>query len=552
MNVATHSSRSASRHDGAALAQLAAEWRAARRLYPLYLALIQQFELNVPASKELEHPMDRTEPAAIERVRRWFALVDERVPVHQLRQLLQTTHLGSEENLRALIARHLEKARKTESDRDKLDFLLVQYFTQSAPLEFHNRDVTLEDLGEILEPVLGECSLNPPQWLSPLERDLESLKSCDSLRQLFAHGILEQGRRLKAQAGEMYYGSAVLLAFTRYNFFVRRAFFRCMHADLHAIRFALHQLEQRGVATVDCSRAQLSEQEPLSALRQLCHDWKKPFQATYSAGRSFAQLLEIRSAVDYALTMPPPAPKQVSEPPKPEPPVVERVAQAALPAPKPKREEPPAKVAAAPPAPEKPAVAEKPALAKKKVAPAPPVAVKAVPKPAPAPAPVAVAKPAAAKAPVAPAATKAAPAPAVPDLQGCVEFLAEMLFKEAAKPGVVTATVQMGSARLMLSSWELAAFVRGGDEISDALQRAVAARALLFQSVEKCKRGQPAPLADLTQMALAEAARIQEQVARAKEARNIDAAVNLAASGKRLLALMEEAEKLATQTSTGD
>lgn len=549
MNVAAHASRSVPRPNGAALAELAAEWRAARRLYPLYLALIQQFDLDVPPSKELEHPMDRTESAAIERVRRWFALVDERVPVYQLRQLLQTTHLGSEENLRALIARHLEKERKTESDRDKLDFLLVQYFTQSAPPQFHNHDVTLEDLADVLEPVLGECSLNPPQWLSPLERDLESLKSCDSLRQLFAHGILEQGRRLKAQAGEMYYGSAVLLAFTRYNFFVRRAFFRCMHADLHAIRFALHQLEQRGVATVDCSRAQLSAQEPLSALRQICHDWKKPFQATYSAGRSFAQLLEVRSAVEHALTLPPPAPRAVEAPPKPAPPVVERVAQAAPP---PKREEPPAKVAVTPPAAEK--VAEKKAApaqpvklaaapktaekaAEKKAAPAPPAA-KAAPKPAPAPAPT-VAQPAPAKA-------SAAPAPAVPDLQGCVEFLAEMLFKEAAKPGVVTATVQMGSARLMLSSWELAAFVRGGDEISDALQRAVAARALLFQGVEKCKRGQPAPLAGLTQMAHAEAARIQEQVARAKDARNIDAAVNLAASGKRLLALMEEAEKLAS------
>ena len=137
-------------------------------------------------------------------------------------------------------------------------------------------------------------------------------------------------------------------------------------------------------------------------------------------------------------------------------------------------------------------------------------------------------------------------AAAAPDLQRCLEFLAEMLFREASKPGAVTATVQMGSAKLMLSSWEVAAFVRGGDEISDALQRAVAARALLFQGVEKSKRGQPAPLKTLLQMAHAEAARIQEQVARAKDARNIDAAVNLAASGKRLLALMDEVEKLAS------
>lgn len=532
MNLAAHSARPAHRHDGAALAQLAAEWRASRRLYPIYLALIQQFDLGVPPSKELEHPMDRTEPAAIERVRRWFAALDERVQVHQLRQLLQTTHLGSQQNLHALISRHLEKERKTESDRDKLDFLLVQYFTQSAPPEFHNRDVTLEDVAEILEPVLGESSLTPPQWLSPLERDLQALKDCESLRQLFAHGILEQGHRLKGQAGEMYYGSAVLLAFTRYNFLVRRAFFRCMHGDLHAIRHALHQLEQRGVEAVDCVRAQLSDEEPLGAIRQLCHDWKKPFQASYSGGRSFAQLIEIRSAVEHALTLPPPAPRAAVEAPKQAElapaAAVKHPAQAAPAAvPEPKREEP--RVQAAPPAQEK------------KVAPVAPAA-KPAQKSAPAAAKAPVAKPAITQVPVAPA-----PSPSsAPDLQGCVEFLAEMLFREVAKSGTVTATVQMGSARLMLSSWEVAAFVRGGDEISDGLQRAVAARALLFQGVEKTKRGQPAPLAALLKMAHAEAAHVQEQVARAKDARNIDAAVNLAASGKRLLALMDEAEKLAS------
>ena len=492
MNPATHSSRPAFRPQGAALVQLAAEWRAARRLYPLYLTLIQQSDVEAPPSKELEHPMDRTEAAAIERVRRWFALVDERVPVYRLRQLLQTTHLGSEENLRALIARHREKERKSESDRDKLDFLLVQYFTQSAPVEFHNRDVTLEDVAEVLEPVLGECSLHPPQWLSPLEDDLETLHDCDSLRRLFALGILEQGRRLKTQAAEMYYGSAVLLAFTRYNFLVRRAFFRCMHGDLHAIRFAVQQLEQRGVSAVDCRGAQLSREEPLGALRQICHDWKKAFQAEYSGGRSFAQLLEVRAAVEHALTLPAPA------------------------SPKPKREEPPAPAATALPA-------------EKKVAPGAPAAAKPAQKPAPTPVPAA-----------------AAPAPDVPDLQGCVEFLAETLFKEPAKPGAATATVQMEGARLNLASWELAAFVCGGDEASDAVQRAVAARALLFQGVENRKRGQPAPLEGLLEMARAEAAQIQQQVAGAKEARNIDSAVNLAASGKRLLALMEEAEKLAS------
>jgi hypothetical protein len=220
--------------------------------------------------------------------------------------------------------------------------------------------------------------------------------------------------------------------------------------------------------------------------------------------------------------------------------VVERAAEVAPPAapepkkpeakrPEPKKEGPPVVAPAAP------------AAVEKEIAAVPPAASKPAPRPTLA-AKVALAKPAVAKAPVAPA----PPSSSAPDLQGCLEFLAETLFRETMKPGTVTATLQMGSAKLMLSSWEVAAFVRGGDEVSDALQRVVAARALLFQGVEKGKRGQPAPLAVLLQMAHAEAARSQEQVARAKDARNIDAAVNLAASGKRLLALMEEAEKLAS------
>jgi hypothetical protein len=98
--------------------------------------------------------------------------------------------------------------------------------------------------------------------------------------------------------------------------------------------------------------------------------------------------------------------------------------------------------------------------------------------------------------------------------------------------------------KITLAPWEIAAFVRGGDEVSDVLQRAVAARALLT-----CAKAQGrVDVAALLEAARAEAEQVQACTALAKQTKNIDAAVNLAASGKRLQAAMEEMAKLAGQS----
>ena len=67
------------------------------------------------------------------------------------------------------------------------------------------------------------------------------------LPDLFASGIIEKGRQFKLGAGHNYYNSAALVAFTRFNFLLRRCFFRTMHRDLNAILDGLRILELRGV-----------------------------------------------------------------------------------------------------------------------------------------------------------------------------------------------------------------------------------------------------------------------------------------------------------------
>ena len=55
---------------------------------------------------------------------------------------------------------------------------------------------------------------------------------------------------LKEAAGQMFYDPAALVAFCRFNFLLRRAFIRMLHADLSAVRasggFARSQGRENG------------------------------------------------------------------------------------------------------------------------------------------------------------------------------------------------------------------------------------------------------------------------------------------------------------------
>src|SRR5438270_8874426 len=146
------------------LAEIAAFWRTARRLYAIYSELKRTFEIEMPLCADLEYPVDRSEPEVTGRVRQWFDQMDTRVQVWQLRQLLQSTNLQTEENLRELIHRHLSKKEQTDIDRDKIDFLLVQYLAHCAPHGLYEQQITPEQVAHILEPVLGEVPQTFPAW----------------------------------------------------------------------------------------------------------------------------------------------------------------------------------------------------------------------------------------------------------------------------------------------------------------------------------------------------------------------------------------------------
>jgi hypothetical protein len=280
---------------------LAAQWISARRLYPIYFELAREFAIDVKPCAELEAGVETPGKETVEQARQWLEQMDNQVQVHQLRQFLQTNSLVTPEGLLSLVQHFLAKTAKSDTVRDKIDFLLVQYFSQIAPTGVNDAEVDLAYVAGSLEPVVGQVELKPPVWLNALDRVLESARKCRSLDELLHGGILEQGRKAKGLAGELFYLPVALVAFTRFGYLMRRVFFRLMLGDLNIIMDGLTELEDKGVQTIDCRRAQFSAQEPILRLRMICQSWKVMFQAEYSSGSPLRMLVDLKASVEHAL-----------------------------------------------------------------------------------------------------------------------------------------------------------------------------------------------------------------------------------------------------------
>src|SRR5277367_6068738 len=324
---------------------------------------------------------------------------------------------------------------------------------------------------------------------------IEKLRTFRSLREILKTNFIEQGRKVKETAGGMFYDPPALLAFVRFNFLLRRTFIELMHADLIAIRSGLSQLETAGVRIIDCHHFGLTAEESLAKIRDAADEWKQPFQKEYTeraVNQTFEKLLGLRTDVERAL---------------------EKIA---------------------PKTPQSPSVSEKTSntgsaatlnKSAREVTPAetnPNLPGKAAPEGASKPA-----------------------ASAALDFEGCLEKIWEQLIATPPTRGRSMTTVKIGAARILLSSWEVTAFVSEDGPSAEDLRRAVVARAMVTAAVEAAKEsGNATSMDKALSIARIEVSRLQERVDIAKQAKDTEAAVNLGISTKRLLTALDEAEKL--------
>jgi len=461
------------------------QWAEIRSVFPIYLALAKQLEIAIPFAQESRNLPEKPTLELFKQVQNWLDSLDSRVLVHQLRHLLQQTTLNaSESGLRALIQRHLRKPSKTNTDRDKIDFLLVQYFALCAPAKIYHKQIELGDTAVVMRPVLGEANSAPLACCEPLEKMITALRGFRSLRDMLKTSFIAEGRKVKEAAGAMFYDPSALLSFIRFNFLMRRTLIELMHADLIAIRSGLQQLEAAGTRTLDCHHSGFSASEPVAKIRQFADEWKQPFQKDYTertVNETFDKLLNLRSDVEKSL-------EQLT--PKSSAPAASRA--------------PASTAKSAPPPPKAPSKAAK------------------------------LAEPAA----------EPETDPGL-DFENCLEQIWEQLIATPPTRGRSMTTVKIGRARILLSSWEVTAFVSEDSSAADDLRRAVVARAMLTAATEAAKEtGNATRLDRALSVARVEVSRLQERVDVAKQAKDTEAAVNLGISTKRLLSALDEAEKL--------
>ena len=73
----------------------------------------------------------------------------------------------------------------------------------------------LDSVANALTPVLGRQTspIELPVWLATLESTRQSAMRCRRLSELLHSGTLEQGRKLKSQAGDRFFDPAAMTVF---------------------------------------------------------------------------------------------------------------------------------------------------------------------------------------------------------------------------------------------------------------------------------------------------------------------------------------------------
>ncbi len=273
-------------------------WKRACAIYPVYLELSKRFELGLSRCGDLESKTSQSDNAGLVRAEQWFRDADQRIEVHHLRELLSQTTLD-EEVLHAILARHLGKEPKNESDRDKIDFLLVQYLAQCLPAKVSAHQLSLEQAAEVLRPILGGAS--QPKEIAGLEECIRNLNQCQSLGDFMDHMILERGRALKVAGREKPFDPTALVAFTRFSFLVRLGSIRLVREDVLSLEEDLKSLESAGIKSIDCSSAERSRHESLASVRKMGEKWKQFFPGKYSKNYWFTDVIRVQACVKQGL-----------------------------------------------------------------------------------------------------------------------------------------------------------------------------------------------------------------------------------------------------------
>ena len=279
----------------------AARWQAWQRLYPVYCSLAREFVLETPACEDLAAVIDTPSAENVAEAHKWFSGMDQRIHIHHLRHFAQTSPMMTEQAISDFLFLTLAKEHKDSADRDKVDFLVVQLLAMRLPPRATASDLDLGAVTKLLEPAVGSADGDAPAFAKDIEGMIAEGGTAKNLNALFTSRVIERCREIKQSCGDEFFRPAALASFARFGYMIRHRFFQLMQQDVNAIMDGLHELETRGVSTIDCRKAQFSGEEPLSRIRMICQSWRVMFQAEYSSGQPLCLLVDLKTAVEHAM-----------------------------------------------------------------------------------------------------------------------------------------------------------------------------------------------------------------------------------------------------------
>ncbi len=280
-----------------------ARWRSARRLHPIYrhLATAAVPPLALPSLTDA----GSSEEQVLGQLEAWFDQIDAALTPEQFRAGCHRAGFAeSESELQALAQRVLLKGAPPPADRDKLDFLLARYLELGAPPSFAGRDLTLPDVAEVLEPVVGKCDLNLPEWLTAAPLLVATADACATCADLVHHRVVEAGRELRAAVGPRYFTPLALVALTWLQARLAARLTAIAKADAQFVVQGLAALHERGDDTIQVRSGGAAEEEPVELLLQAWSAWQVPPFAEISTSEILERLALSREAVEGSMLPP--------------------------------------------------------------------------------------------------------------------------------------------------------------------------------------------------------------------------------------------------------
>ena len=177
---------------------------------------------------------------ALQEIGQWLTVTDFGISAFILRTYLEKKPLP-EESLAAILRYYLAKNPHAHNDRDKLDYLMLEYFDGKLTLTDEPNPKILLDIEDLLEPLVPQYALPEPSQL--IEKSLEALydlrallASFNDFDKLIHSKLVERSRAIKIFLAESFYHPSVLPRIVHFNLEFRKKFDALLEAQLAKVR----------------------------------------------------------------------------------------------------------------------------------------------------------------------------------------------------------------------------------------------------------------------------------------------------------------------------